>query len=169
MLAVVGGNFYFEVPVVIQAGEQPVVWFGRDNDGLLLLNVRMLTKSNDGRALIEDNYWLAEGVEADIECPPSGKRLRIDYATGDHLQVQFRNIEDEEELVSRYRTSVPRLPVLVGEQAPQLEVSFPLTAVEIEMEVAGTAIRFGPGETKVGGVTIAGSWMIRGAVGIQIE
>ena len=45
LLAVVGGNFYYETPIVFQFRSEPIVWFNRDANGYLLLNVRMLSTS----------------------------------------------------------------------------------------------------------------------------
>ena len=38
LLAYVGGGFYYEVPVIFQIKNYPVVWFNRDEEGHLLLN-----------------------------------------------------------------------------------------------------------------------------------
>lgn len=157
ILAVVGGNFYYEVPTIIQIAGRPVIWWNRSEDGLMLLNVRMLSASSEPRAWIEDNDWISEGVAADIECPPSGKLLRIDYLCGDQLRVEFMEIDSPEALTAMY-----------GTQAPP-DVEFPLTVVEVQMEVANTPLSFSARESRVGGGVISGSWMLQCQVGIFIE
>ncbi len=47
VLGVVGGNFYFEVPTILQIEDQPVIWWRRDDEGFLLLNLQMLTASGE--------------------------------------------------------------------------------------------------------------------------
>ncbi len=89
MLAVVGGNFFYETLVIFQFKEKPVVWLERNPEGYLLLNVFMLTTSGQPRAYIRNNDWFNTGGEEDIECPPSGKRLRICYPNGDLVNIEF--------------------------------------------------------------------------------
>ncbi|MDP9457654.1 MAG: HNH endonuclease, partial [Actinomycetota bacterium] len=49
LLAVVGGNFYYDTPIIFQYQGEPSIWFNRDEDGYLLLNVRMLSTSGQPR------------------------------------------------------------------------------------------------------------------------
>jgi hypothetical protein len=156
VLAVVGGNFYLETPIIVQLRDQPVVWWKRDSDGFLLLNVGMLTASGEPRAAIMDNDWITEGTEADIECPPSGRLLKISYPNGDLLRVEFRNIESALDFEARYSTQ------------PAFDPTFPLTAVEIQMEVADTEISFNARQTQIGGGTMINCWSKECQVGIQL-
>ena len=181
VLAVVGGNFYFETPIILQIQERPVVWWNRDQDGFMLLNVEMLTASGQPRARIEDNDWITAGAEADIECPPSGRRLRIDYPNGDQLCVEFDTIDSEENLKARYADLFPELPPLPpappGFERPQMpdlskvpdEVTFPVTMAEVTMDIADTPLRLGPRRTELMGASqMMGCWSIRSRVGISI-
>jgi hypothetical protein len=147
LLAVVGGNFYYETPVILRIRGAPIIWFNRDADEHLLLNLRMPTTSGERRAVIEDNYWLV-GAPEDVECPPSGRLVRMAYANGDSVSVEFFQAESEDELVRRYRD----IGALEGNDLP-----FPITAVEVQMNVANTTLRFGPRET-----TLPGMGMLRG-------
>jgi hypothetical protein len=150
LLAVVGGNFYFETPVILQVRDAPIIWFNRDADEHLLLNLRMPTTSGERRAVIEDNYWLV-GAPEDVECPPSGRLVRMAYPNGDSVSVEFFEAETEDELVRRYRD----IGALGGKGLP-----FPITAVEVQMNVANTALRFGPRETTLPGIgTLRGCFM----------
>jgi hypothetical protein len=182
MLAVVGGNFYFETPIAVQLRDQPVIWFHRDDDGRLLLNARMLTTAHQPRLVIEDNDWLTEGTdEADVECPPSGKLVAAKYPNGDELRVEFRVAESAEAFDRRY-PSAPRppapdwLPADFASRDPEphsrtlaeVGAAYPLTIVEITMRVGGTPIAFGPRSTAIGGGTMVDCWSIRGHVGLQL-
>ena len=152
LLAVVGGNFYHETPVVFQFRGDRVIWFNRDEEGYLLLNVRMLTVSQEPRMTIEVNFWLASGDPESLECPPSGRLLEVKYPNGDTLKVEFFELDSAAAASTRYP----------GARSEEWPVSFPLVAVEIRERVADTGIEFGPRETKLGGV------VMRDAVGLAI-
>ncbi|MCH7811764.1 MAG: HNH endonuclease [Chloroflexi bacterium] len=144
LLGVVGGNFYIETPVIFKFRGQPVIWFERDRDGHLLLNVRMLTTSSESRTEIENNFWLSQGDVCDFECPPSGRLLRVAYPNGDSLRVEFFELESAVKAQGRYPDAMP----------DRWGISFPVTAVEINENVAGTSIQFGPRETTIGGAKL---------------
>ena len=142
LLAVVGGNFYHETLRVVEYQRTPVVWFNRDEDGHLLLNLRMLSTSNEERAVMEDNFWISRGTPTDLESPPSGKLLKIEYSNGDYLGVEYRVLASGDEANARYD----------GAKADRWPVDYPITAVEIHMRTGGSNVEFGPRWTKVGGL-----------------
>lgn len=107
LLAVVGGNFYYETPPIFQFRGEPSIWFNCDEAGYLLLNLRMLTISNQPRARIEDNFWLPLGYPDDLECPPSEKLLRMTYANGDKLMIEFFELESIADAKKRYSEAMP--------------------------------------------------------------
>ena len=47
----------------------------------------MMSKETTDRARIEDNFWYARGDPVDMECPPSGKLIKVTYANGDRLRI----------------------------------------------------------------------------------
>lgn len=67
LLAVIGGNLYFNVPAPVAFRGEPVIWFNRDEDRRFLLNLRMLSTSPEPRATIEDNFWVIHGPAEDVE------------------------------------------------------------------------------------------------------
>jgi hypothetical protein len=159
LLSVVGGNFYYETPIIFQFRDEPGIWFNRDEAGYLLLNIRMLTVSGQPRVKIEDNFWLPRGDPDDLESPPSGKVLRVKYANGDSLGVEFFELESVSDARKRYSEVEPG----------NWRVSFPITAVEVHMKVGGTDIEFGPHQTTLPGHnTIRNSFMSHCRVGISL-
>jgi hypothetical protein len=158
LLAVVGGNFFYETPIIFEFRGQPVVFFNRDQDGYLLLNLGMLTTSGEPRTVIEDNYWLNRGNPDDLECPPSGKLLRVSYSNGDMVRVEFRELTSVEEAAERYPDAYP----------DGWGIDFPITAVEVHLSVGGTDISFGPRETSLGGLIVRNCFMSRCGAGISI-
>ncbi len=114
LLAVVGGNLYYETPIALRMGDSPIVWFNRDPSGRLLVNLQMVTTSGEPRLVMLDNFWMAEGRESDIQCPPSG-RLRSSEiserrSTQDRVPRNRRNRR-----VGSPRSS-PRSPAAVRER-----------------------------------------------------
>jgi hypothetical protein len=83
LLARVGGNFYYEQPVILQVGPVPCIWFNRDDDSHLLLNFRMPTLSGEPRAQIEDNWWSVLPDVTECVCPPHGRLVEVSYQNGD--------------------------------------------------------------------------------------
>lgn len=140
LLAVVGGNFYYETLVIFKFREQPIIWFERNEDDYLMLNLRMLTLSNEPRAYIENNEWFNVGGEEDIECPPSAKKLRISYPNGDFVSIEFFEINAIKDANKRYPDA----------KASEWPVELPVTAVEVTNVVANSNLQFNARETKFG-------------------
>lgn len=92
LLAVVGGNFYYETPVILEFRGQSVIWFERDEGGYLLLNLGMLSTTREERLVLENNFWIGKGNFSDFECPPSGKLIHAEYPGGDMLRVEYSEL-----------------------------------------------------------------------------
>jgi len=140
LLAVVGGNFYYETPVIFKFREQPIIWFERDENNYLLLNLHMLSTSNEPRAYIRNNEWFNVGGEEDIECPPSAKKVSIKYPNGDLVKVEFFELNTYEEAERRYPEARVR----------EWPIELPITAVEVTNVVANSGLEFNAKETKFG-------------------
>jgi hypothetical protein len=82
-LIIAGGNIYYQAAVVLQLCDRPVIWFERDREQNLLLNVDMISLSSEPRAYVQNNDWIVEGDPTDLESPPSGKLLKVGYPGGD--------------------------------------------------------------------------------------
>jgi hypothetical protein len=182
LLAVVGGNFYVRTPIAVRVQDMPVVWFNRDDEGRLLVNLHPLTTSGEPRMAMIDNFWITEGAdEGEILCPPSGRLVSAKYPNGDRLSVEFREIPSAEAFDRRFETKLPadveaRLEE-IGAALPDLShrdaiksagINFPLAVVEITMKIAGTEIDLGPSGTTIATNSFTGGWLIGGHVGFQI-
>jgi hypothetical protein len=157
-LAVVGGNFYHETPVAVQFKGTPVVSFSSEEGGFKLLNVGMLSSSGSPRLRVEEHFWIEQGIPEDLECPPSGKLLKAEYENGDSIRIEFFELESKQALHKRY----PNV------DSDRWGLPYPITAVEIRMNVAGTSIKFGPRESNIGGILIRDSFASRCPVGLAI-
>jgi hypothetical protein len=136
LLAVVGGNFFYQTDVILQLGTVRCIWFDRDAEGYLLLNFKMPTMTGRARAQIDQNVWSVVPEVDEVVCPPSGRLVEVSYANGDKFRAEFYNVVSSEALSARYPTSNT-----VGWSG---HVNFPVTAVELWETAAGTSIEFGP-------------------------
>jgi len=165
VLTVVGGNFFYETPVAVQYRQQPVVWYRRDDQRRLLLNIRMLSLSSEPRLTVDDNDWVVRGTPLNLECPPSGKKISARYLNGDYISIEFTEIESSKDLFRR----LPKLGP-PPENIDDHPFTFPLAICEITMSVAGTSLRFGPkGVAFPGGGGMSGVMMRGRPVGLQLE
>jgi hypothetical protein len=158
VLWVVGGNFYYETPTIFALRGQPVVWINRGDDGYLLLNLRMLSVVQEPRAQISDNYWVALGNPDDVRCPPNGRLLGIHYANDDRLQVEFFDVASETAAAERWPSA----------QTEAWGIEYPVTAAEVNFRVGGTEVDFGPGETRLGPITMTNGFLRNCGVGIDL-
>jgi hypothetical protein len=161
LLGVVGGCLYLETPILVEYRGQPAISFDRNEDGLVLVNVRMPTSGDPAeRALMEQNFWIARGDPEDLQCPPHGRLLQVQYQGGDLLRVEFFEVPTWEALISRY----PH----VGQHEASLRTELPLTAVDVRMRVPALAIDFGPLTSTVLGNQFVGAFFSGGRTGFAI-
>ena len=144
LVGAVGGCLYHETPVLVQVGSEPMVWFNRDELGHALLNVRMLTTPGHemDRIRIQDNDFIVRGTPTDLECPPSGRLLRVRYANGDYMRVEFREIRS-------LQAASRRFPQIRQDALAVVCRDWPLTFVIVTMSAGGTSVRFGPTLTRL--------------------
>jgi hypothetical protein len=128
---------------------QRKIWFDRDDDGYLTVNVHMIAPPGEARIVMEDNDWLVLGEPTDFESPPSGKRIQARYENGDTLKIEFHELASAADAVKRH---------------PQFEASswhgieFPVTSVEVEHLFDDGKIGFAPSHIAAPrGVHIIGS------------
>lgn len=163
VLGVVGGHIYYETPILVQFDDDPLVWFERDNDGYVRLNLRMITAAERGttRTVVHNNDFVIGGHPVDVDCPPSGRRIAVHYNNGDSLTIEFRAVETIDAAVRRWPDAEAGLRGL-----PHV---WPMTAIEVTMDVGEIAIRFGPGSTSIDGVSWRGCVSSESPVGFVIR
>ncbi len=147
LLAVVGGNFYYETPTIFQYYETPIIWFGRDEQGYLLLNIDLLPVSSKPNLEMRNHIWQVHGNPDDIECPPSGKKIHAKYKNGDNIRIEFDNLESASKFQKKYST------------APPPSIPFPLVLVELHMTIGEANLQFGSKETILNTNTFSGNWV----------
>lgn len=160
LLAVVGGNFYYDTLKVLQIDGHDVVWFKRDEEGYLRLNIKMLSVLPKERALIEDNIWTNIGDPKDVNSPPQGKELRIDYENGDHLSVKFSVVKTAGEAYKKYKSTCLQA---------NNEINYPITVVEVYYIIGGEGIELKPSGTNIQKNNIKGCFISHCGTGMNIQ
>jgi hypothetical protein len=141
LLARVGGNFYYESPVILRLGSVDCIGFSRDDERNLLLTLRMPTASGWPRAGITQNFWEAPPEGAKVACHASGRLLDIAYPNGDRFRAEFTDIHTAQVLQIRYGSTARWA----------YRVRFPVTLVSLTLNVANTDLVFSPDHTGMGG------------------
>jgi hypothetical protein len=97
-LIVMAGAIVHNPKVILQIGNENVVWMEKDSNGYYRLN--MLVRDSVGNVVVEitNNDWIVSSDEVvDVICPPSGKELSIsskDYKT--FLAIRFDDVTIDE-------------------------------------------------------------------------
>lgn len=156
LLVMVGGNFYYEVlrPLVID--NHNVISTSRDEDGYLMLSIKMLSKSKGERLVMSDNFWDNIGHPTDFRCPPSGKEIEITYDNNDYLSIEFYEITSGVEFRERFNT------------APPDYIEFPITISEINLKIPDADIILSPGGSNIATNVFKGNFFYGGLIGMSI-
>lgn len=163
-LLLVGGNWYYETPVILRVGSTDAIVLSRDSDGYLLLNLQMPSTAGSQRVRIEENFFVVGRDHVlDVECAARGRTIKISYPNGDRFAHEYWDVESEEELRHRYSDE------LVGPRPVATMVEFPLTVVEVTERTANSRLEFGPLGTRLGGVRLERSWAISCGVAIDLN
>jgi len=157
LLAVVGGNFYHETPRVNTIDGRDLVSLLRDEEGYLRLSINMLSLEPEERIIIEENSWENVGTPLDLRSPPQGKELEVRYHNGDYLHLRFIELKSFEQAQKRYKTDILR------------KVTFPITAVEVSMTIAGTSIELTSSASQIGRIQMTGCFSSHCDGGVVIQ
>lgn len=157
LMAVVGGNFYYETPRIITIDNIDLISLIRDEEGYLRLNINLLSLYPEERIIISDNSWENIGEPVDLRSPPQGKELEITYKNGDYLYLRFVELKTFEDAKEYYKTNVFS------------SISFPITAVEVNLTIAGTNIELTPYSSKLGGIQMTGCLSSHCGGGVVIQ
>jgi hypothetical protein len=159
ILVVLGnGIFVYETYTILKYKNMPIIWLNRDINGYLLLNILMDTSDNESKLIIENNNWISIGNPEDIECPPSGKILKVKYKNGEMIQIKFIEIKSKEEYIKRYPDND------IWEQ-----IEFPITVIEVHIIHNVLNIKCTSKETSIQGITFQNFSCLDGDVVFDIN
>lgn len=156
LLAVVGGNVFYETYRVLVIDEYDVIAFDRDELGYLRLTVNLLSLLPEERLVIKSHSWENIGNATDLRCPPQGKELEIKYANGDYLHLRFLVIKNLADAEKRYKKNM----------VEKYRDDFPMTAIEINMAIGGTNVHLTPTGSTIGKMRISDSVLSSPGIGI---
>ncbi|WP_322847027.1 hypothetical protein [Pseudomonas sp. B33.4] len=100
-----------------------------------------------------------KGDPVDLRSPSQGKELEVTYRNGDRFYLKFiSDIQDFECLQGRYSVNLCAL---------REHLSFPLTILEINLEIAGAGITISPSSISLPGFYACNIISIRSGVAIE--
>lgn len=144
MLAIVGGNFFFETPILLQWRNRPLICLDRDESGYLSLSLAWPVASDSVVPLLERNDWIDHEVIQDLQCSPTCIKAKLQ--SGDRLEVRFRPTETAHDLLARYKSAKP----------DDWDIPFPITSVEVTARSKFAGFALTPTKTVVGGFSGSG-------------
>ncbi|MBN9521822.1 SEC-C domain-containing protein [bacterium] len=139
----VGGAWYFNTDVALAVNSEPVVWFTRDAEDRLLLNIRMPEWGGEPRFVMLDSFWMLDGNPVDVECPPSGRLVSVKYPNGDYIRVEFVVVETSKQGGDRF-----------GYWPDQHNAEYPVTVCVVQLRVPAAKIDLGPTTSYIGGAIL---------------
>lgn len=154
ILAVVGGNFYYETPTILMLNGRRVVWFERDEQHYLLLNISMDAPGEPPRTSLTNNDWTIKGEPRDVISPPNGSQLKVQYPGGDFLEIRFKEYQSFETLSKAYPSIIE-----FGD-----EFHFPVVVAQVELRVRKFGLHLHPEKT-----ILPGSNVVQGGILINCE
>ena len=141
VLTIAGGGFFFENKLdTMSRSAGRLVWYNRDEEGRMLLNLRMIRTPGSGTVTLENNDWTINGTPDDVESPPNGSYLRVKFASGDDLQIRFTEHADAQRLIAKYGISQETLLNVCG--------PFPFVTAEVSMKFAASGYELTPKEQR---------------------
>lgn len=157
----VGGSFFWGAMLPIQFNDIPLVWFNRDEEGRLLVNLQTVTRTHQARMVMTNNFWMTDGTEeTEIVCPPSGRLISAKYPADELIRVEFRQIDSVDEFDQRFPLPKQLPDPSYRKTIKNLGIQLPFVLVEIDLrcmagyvDISPTGIRFGaePGSGIIGG------------------
>lgn len=121
------------------------------------MNVNLLSLESEERIIIEENSWENIGRPLDLRSPPQGKELEVIYSNGDYLCLRFIELLFFEQAQKRYDTDIFK------------QIKFPITAVEVDLKIAGTNIILTPSSSQLGAIQMKGCLLSHCGGGVVLE
>lgn len=160
ILAIVGGNYYYETENILVLNDQNSIWFERDEDNHLLLNVFINLPGEQPKTILQNNDWIVLGNPDDVDSPPNGSLLEVKYPDGDYIRLKFKNYVSPESLFNQY-TDLSRFSG---------ELTFPLVTAELTMKIGAAGIELGTSKTTLpGNITFTGNFVSGPGTAFSIE
>ncbi|MHC9291546.1 hypothetical protein ACRCUN_03720 [Mycobacterium sp. LTG2003] len=156
----VAGGYHYGNGAILTYGDHRLIWFNRDDKGYLLLNISTLDRNGRRRELLVNNEWFVRGEPFDVESPPNGAYLKIDYHDSDQIEIRFRECGSAQDLLGKF----PQAPI--GSLPPTI---YPITLAVVSMRLLGPGIHIDPTRmTLPRGIVVENGTFINNATSIRI-
>jgi hypothetical protein len=168
LLVQLGSSFFVDTPVILRVRGLDRIWLTRDERDEIGLNFIMPGPPGSPRAVMLDNTWIVPpDAAADVQCPPRGKTLRIDYPDGDRFEIAFSEIFSADAFRSRFpKDSIPWWAS--GDDLAEQLGQFPLTLAQVTSRSKGL-FDFTPTATRLGGASFSDSLFQGNEVAMEVN
>ncbi len=89
LLLAAGSGFYLNPIELLRVKGKTIISFTRDENNNLLLNINLTDKNGTVKFEMIENVWSFSESPSDLESPPSGKKLKIEYPNKDKFRLNF--------------------------------------------------------------------------------
>ncbi|SMG32518.1 hypothetical protein [Sphingobacterium psychroaquaticum] len=154
-----GGNYYYNNTLydVVLKG-RPLIWFNINDEGLKMLNVELFNSQGDVYFKIVDNSWDVNNNVKDVICPPSGKKLRVNFDNGDYFKLEFKEIDTLEKL--NYEIS----NLYINEMRQEI----PFTILKCSLKLKEFNLNFQEHKSFASGIMLSNCFMLDCRVGVAL-
>lgn len=159
--AKLGGSLSIDDEYSLMIQNHPIIWFNHV-DNYALLNINLY--NNEGRLILKmtDNDWEVQtDVLSDIECIPSGKRIKISFKNNDNLVLDFKDYQNVKDFLEKNK--------IFSSNEHTLNRYFPLSIVEISGSLFGGQLKLDPNRVNIGGVMLQGFISRNNKVGFHLK
>lgn len=161
VLLIAGGNFYYNNKISIKLRNKPLIWFKTDERGYKLLNLMLHNINGELILHIENNIWIVKKDVVDVECPPSGKELKIYFENGNNIRLRFSEITSQTDKILKY-------PAL---NDVEFVGDYPLSTLSVSMKLKSYEVDFQARKTIINGkngVTLSNCYLGNNYVGLSL-
>jgi hypothetical protein len=148
-----GGGYCVGAETFVEASGQKIVWFTRDQDGQMLLNIDLRDAAGEPLFTMTDNDWIVAGDVDDLEVPPKGRSLTCKALhDGVNLTLSMQEVSEDElqDLVREHSRSFDDDWAAVK----QTVKTFPALLIELKAKLVWPAsVSIGSSKITVGDVS----------------
>ena len=149
IVLVSGGMVVQQIYILLRIGGRPVIWFNRDENNYLLLNIDFYDDELGQIFKMEDNFWSIEMPPTDLVCPPKGNFLEMKYGDLYLIRIEFKEIENADTFQKEYKRVVP----------DDAKTWFPSSIVQLDFIDKKRKISMNSLKTNMSGLMVQDMWV----------
>lgn len=154
-----GGNYFLNntKAEIVLAGH-PIIWFEEDISGFKLLNIMLFDTAGNIYFHLDNNYWKIKDNVVDIECPPNGKLLRINFKNGNYVKIVFKELKNVEDCTKNTDIHITE----------KIKDILPITMISISLNLQEFNINFQSKKMIIGSNNISGFFSAYNFIGMAL-